>query len=89
MPLGGSSSLRCVWRSIGGHFGRSLRALQPGSRLVTQMYFAGEAQNEKDKLFLSASAEGRKSLLARYEAPSGKQERDALVAVSDVALSFG
>jgi protocatechuate 3,4-dioxygenase beta subunit len=59
------------------------------SRLVTQMYFAGEALNEKDKLFLSASTEGRKSLLARYEAPSGKQERDALVAVWDVVLSFG
>lgn len=59
------------------------------SRLVTQMYFAGEALNEKDKLFTSASAEGRKSLLARYDAPSGKQERDALVAHWDVVLHFG
>ncbi len=59
------------------------------SRLVTQMYFAGEALNEKDKLFTSASIDGRKSLLARYDAPSGKQERDALVALWDVVLSFG
>ncbi len=59
------------------------------SRLVTQMYFAGEALNEKDKLFTSASVDGRKSLTARYDAPSGKQERDALVALWDVVLSFG
>ena len=59
------------------------------SRLVTQMYFAGEALNEKDKLFTSASAEGKKSLLARYGAPSGKQERDALMALWDVVLNFG
>ena len=59
------------------------------SRLVTQMYFAGEALNEKDKLFTSASADGRKSLTARYSAPSGKQERDALVAIWDVVLISG
>ncbi len=59
------------------------------SRLVTQMYFAGEALNEKDRLFTSASVEGRKSLLARYGAPTGKQERDALVALWDVVLGFG
>ncbi len=59
------------------------------SRLVTQMYFADEALNEKDKLFTSASADGRKSLLARYDAPSGKQERDALVAIWDVVLVSG
>ena len=58
-------------------------------RLVTQMYFAGEALNEKDKLFTSASAEGRKSLLARHGTPSGKQERDALVALWDVVLVSG
>ena len=59
------------------------------SRLVTQMYFAGEALNEKDKLFTSSSADGRKSLLARVDAPSGKQERDALVAIWDVVLASG
>ncbi len=59
------------------------------SRLVTQMYFAGEALNEKDKLFTSSSADGRKSLLARADAPSGKQERDALVAIWDVVLVSG
>ena len=59
------------------------------SRLVTQMYFAGEALNEKDKLFTSASADGRKSLLSRYDAPSGKQERDALAAIWDVVLVSG
>ncbi len=59
------------------------------SRLVTQMYFAGEALNGKDRLFTSASADGRKSLTARYSAPSGKQERDALVAIWDVVLVSG
>ena len=59
------------------------------SRLVTQMYFAGEALNEKDKLFTSASVDGRKSLTARYGVPSGKQERDALVALWDVVLVSG
>ncbi len=59
------------------------------SRLVTQMYFEGEALNEKDRLFTSASTEGRKSLLARADAPSGKQERDALVAIWDVVLASG
>ena len=59
------------------------------SRLVTQMYFAGEALNEKDRLFNSASADGRKSLTARNSTPSGKQERDALVAIWDVVLASG
>ena len=57
------------------------------SRLVTQMYFAGEALNEKDKLY--ASSGGKETLTARYGAPSGKQERDALVALWDVVLNFG
>ena len=57
------------------------------SRLVTQMYFAGEALNEKDKLY--ASSGGKESLTARYGAPSGKQERDALVALWDVVLVSG
>ena len=55
-----------------------------GSRLVTQMYFAGEALNEKDKLY--ANSGGKETLTARYGAPSGKQERDALVALWDVVL---
>ena len=57
------------------------------SRLITQMYFAGEALNEKDKLY--ASSGGKETLTARYGAPSGKQERDALVALWDVVLNFG
>ena len=57
------------------------------SRLVTQMYFAGEALNEKDKLY--ASSGGKETLTARYGAPSGKQERDALVALWDVVLISG
>ena len=59
------------------------------SRLVTQMYFAGEVLNEKDKLFAGANVDGRKSLTARYGAPSGTQERDALVAIWDVVLVSG
>ena len=58
-----------------------------GSRLITQMYFAGEALNEKDRLFAATNA--KETLLARYSAPSGKQERDALVAAWDVVLNFG
>ena len=57
------------------------------TRLVTQMYFEGEALNEKDRLFAGANA--KETLLAHYGAPSGKQERDALVAAWDVVLNFG
>ena len=57
------------------------------SRLVTQMYFAGEALNEKDKLY--ANSGGKETLTARYGAPSGTQERDALVAIWDVVLVSG
>ena len=57
------------------------------NRLVTQMYFAGEALNEKDRLFAATNA--KETLLARASAPSGKPERDALVAAWDVVLNFG
>ncbi len=57
------------------------------TRLITQMYFEGEALNEKDRLFAATNA--KETLVARYGAPSGKQERDALVAAWDVVLNFG
>lgn len=57
------------------------------SRLLTQMYFPGEALNEKDKLY--ANSTGKETLTARYDASSGKQERDALVALWDVVLISG
>jgi protocatechuate 3,4-dioxygenase beta subunit len=59
------------------------------SRLVTQMYFEGEALNDKDIFFQRASASGKDGLLARYGAPSGQQEPNALVAVWNIVLIAG
>ena len=57
------------------------------SRLVTQMYFEGEALNEKDIFFQRAP--GKDGLLARYGVPSGQQEVKALVAVWNIVLIAG
>ena len=57
------------------------------SRLVTQMYFAGEELNDKDRILQGASR--REGLIARYAAPSGQQEPDALVAEWNIALIAG
>jgi len=59
------------------------------SRLVTQMYFEGEARNETDGLLRRRSPEARQSLIARYAAPSSAQEKDALVAAWDIVLAEG
>ena len=58
-----------------------------GSRLVTQMYFEGEALNEKDKLLQDSSR--KEGLIARYGSPSGAQESNALVAVWNIVLAAG
>jgi protocatechuate 3,4-dioxygenase beta subunit len=57
------------------------------SRLVTQMYFEGEALNDKDIFFQRAP--GKDGLLARYGAPSGQQEPNALVVVWNIVLIAG
>ena len=57
------------------------------SRLVTQMYFEGEALNDKDKLLQDSSR--KEGLIARYSAPAGAQESSALVAIWNIVLAAG
>ena len=57
------------------------------SRVVTQMYFEGEPLNVKDLLLQQAA--DKETMMSRYVAPSGQQERDALVAVWDIVLRAG
>ena len=57
------------------------------SRLVTQMYFEGEALNNKDKLLQDSSR--KEGLIARYSTPSGPQESNALVAIWNIVLAAG
>ncbi len=57
------------------------------SRLVTQMYFEGEELNDKDRILQGAAR--KEGLISRYDAPSGQQERNALVAVWNVVLLAG
>ena len=62
------------------HFDVKSRA----NRLVTQMYFEGEALNDKDEILQSASR--KEGLIARYSTPSSQQELNALVAVWNIVL---
>ncbi len=57
------------------------------SRLVTQMYFEGEALNESDELLERQTR--KEGLISLYIARSGKQEAAALVAVWDIVLAAG
>lgn len=59
------------------------------TRVITQMYFEGEAKNETDGLLRRRSAETKKTLISRYGAPSGLQEKNALVALRDIVLVAG
>ena len=59
------------------------------SRVISQMYFEGEAKNESDGLFKRQSESARKTLLAKPIAPTSDQEKDALVMNWDVVLAFG
>lgn len=59
------------------------------SRLVTQMYFEGEAANETDPLLKLQEPEDRKTLISRPGTPAATQERDALVVSWDIVLAFG
>lgn len=58
------------------------------SRLVTQLYFAGEPLNDTDPLLASA-AQNRGSLIVTLEKPPGDLEPDARVANWDVVLEVG
>lgn len=59
------------------------------SRLVTQMYFEGEAANEADPLLKLQEPEDRKTLIARPGTPTARQESDALAVSWDIVLAFG
>jgi len=59
------------------------------SRLITQMYFEGEAANETDPLLKLQEPEDRKTLISRPGTPTAKQERDALVVTWDIVLASG
>ncbi|MBP8310417.1 MAG: hypothetical protein KAY46_24280 [Burkholderiaceae bacterium] len=59
------------------------------SRLVTQMYFEGEALNASDRFFDRLSANGKQALLARWSAPSTKREANVLDAEWNIVLIAG
>ncbi len=59
------------------------------SRLVTQMYFEGEALNEQDFLLRRKGEAAKKTMISSYGAPSGQQEPSALVAVWNIVLIAG
>jgi protocatechuate 3,4-dioxygenase, beta subunit len=57
------------------------------SRLVTQMYFEGEALNDKDQIRQSAGCKER--LTAKLAPPTKDLEPDSLIAVWDIVLRRG
>lgn len=59
------------------------------SRITTQMYFEGEALNEKDRLLQSHSKGARDTMMSRYVASGGQQERDAKAVAWDIVLISG
>jgi protocatechuate 3,4-dioxygenase beta subunit len=59
------------------------------TRLVTQMYFEGEARNETDPLLRMQGPEDRKTLISRPGTPTATQERDAMAVSWDIVLAFG
>jgi protocatechuate 3,4-dioxygenase, beta subunit len=56
--------------------------------LVSQMYFPGEALNDKDRLLQSA-APNQSSLIAKVEPPGKGLEPDSLVVTWDIVLTRG
>ena len=58
-----------------------------GGRLITQMYFDGEALNDLDRLLQGAARP--EALVARYQPPDADMEADALAALWDVVLPQG
>jgi protocatechuate 3,4-dioxygenase beta subunit len=57
------------------------------NRLITQMYFPGEALNDKDPLLQQSWA--KHSLIARVLPPTKEEEPDALLVVWDIVLIQG
>jgi protocatechuate 3,4-dioxygenase, beta subunit len=57
------------------------------NRLVTQMYFAGEALNDKDRLLQSSWA--KDSLIAKVLPATAQEESDAHLVVWDIVLIQG
>lgn len=57
------------------------------NRLVTQMYFAGESLNDKDRLLQASWA--KDSLIAKVLPPTASDEPDARLAVFDIILIQG
>jgi len=57
------------------------------NRLVTQMYFAGEALNDKDPLLQASWA--KESLIAKVRSPTAQEEPDARLVVWDIVLIQG
>ncbi len=58
-----------------------------GGRLITQMYFDGEALNDLDRLLQGTARP--EALIARYQPPDADMEADALAALWDVVLPQG
>ena len=58
------------------------------NRLVTQMYFAGEPLNDKDR-FLQGALEGKEQLIVSLRPPTQGLEPDSLVAMWDIVLENG
>jgi protocatechuate 3,4-dioxygenase, beta subunit len=60
------------------------------SRLVTQMYFEGEALNEKDLLLQGLGARGNKeSVIAKLRPPTKDLEPESLLIAWDIILENG
>jgi len=57
-------------------------------RLITQMYFDGEARNDADP-FLPGAAQGRDMLITKLRPAPPGSELDALMAVFDIVLLRG
>ena len=59
------------------------------TRLVTQMYFPGEAENEGDIIFRGLSAEERVATTANILPPTADLEPDSMIARWDIVLLAG
>jgi protocatechuate 3,4-dioxygenase beta subunit len=57
--------------------------------LVTQMYFEGEPENEKDWFLQSIPAPGRSRLTVKLLPPTPEFEADSNLAVFDIVLNTG
>ena len=59
------------------------------TRLVTQMYFPGEAENEGDLIFRGLSADERAATTASILPPTADLEPDSMIARWDIVLLAG